>query len=186
MKKMMMMGAIVLFGVFGLFGLMGRGVVVAEETTFGTLQDVTYANQLWSVLIEERLVGRQAFQTTPYEGAEPHGFVLQTLDGDVRVGRDTGRVIVKRNYGPEGIDVESVANDPVTYLKAVTVMFQREGFDEDNKDWFWVKYAPNGTILTNPKGEKLAGRVAKGRDKGCIACHQNAPGGDYIFNNDRR
>ena len=31
----------------------------------------------------------------------------------------------------------------------------------------------------------LAGRVAKGAPKGCIACHRAAPGGDLVFNNDR-
>ena len=168
----------------GVFALL-RFDATAEEN-FGTLQDVSFANQLWSVLIEERLVGSNGFQTVPYEGAEPHGFVLQTIDGVIQVGRNEGRVIVKRNYGPEGVSVESVANNPSTYLKAVTVMFKRDGYDSDNADWFWVKYAPNGTVLTNPKGEKLAGRVAKGRDMGCIACHSGAPGGDYIFNNDRR
>ncbi|MBC6497823.1 MAG: cytochrome P460 family protein [Alphaproteobacteria bacterium GM7ARS4] len=156
------------------------------EEAFGTLSDVSFANKLWSVLVEERLVGRKSFQTTPYEGTEPHGFVLQTIDGMIGVGSDTGYVIVKRNYGPEGVGVDAVADDPATYLKAVTVMFQRPGYDKDNDDWFWVKYAPDGTVLTNPKGEKLAGRVAKGRDQGCIACHVNAPGGDYVFNNNRR
>ena len=26
-----------------------------------------------------------------------------------------------------------------------------------------------------------AGRIAKGADQGCIACHQSAPGGDYLY-----
>ena len=39
-----------------------------------------------------------------------------------------------------------------------------------------VKFAPNGEIMTNEKGRKLAGRVAKGMTKGCIACHSNAGG----------
>jgi len=60
-----------------------------------------------------------------------------------------------------------------------------KGYDPDDKDWFWVKYAPDGTVLTNPKGMKLAGRVAKGMDKGCIACHAGAPGGDMVFNHDK-
>jgi len=36
----------------------------------------------------------------------------------------------------------------------------------------------------NPKGMQLAGRVAKGAEKGCIACHGSAPGDDYLFTTD--
>jgi hypothetical protein len=31
----------------------------------------------------------------------------------------------------------------------------------------------------------LAGRVAKGANEGCIACHTSAPGKDYVFTHDR-
>jgi|GEM_PF-3494242 len=30
----------------------------------------------------------------------------------------------------------------------------------------------------------MAGRVAKGMEQGCIACHSNAVDGDYLFAND--
>ena len=94
----------------------------------------------------------------------------------------TGQVIVKRNYGPEGVSVEEVLSDPVEHLAAVTVMFKREeGYDPDNQNWFWVKYLPDGSLDQNPMGVRLAGRVAKGADQGCIACHSGAPGGDYEF-----
>ena len=46
-------------------------------------------------------------------------------------------------------------------------------------------YRADGTLDKNPKGMQLAGRVAKGAAKGCIACHTAAPGGDMVFNNDR-
>jgi hypothetical protein len=50
----------------------------------------------------------------------------------VGFGGHKGLAIVKRNYGGDGVSVPAVANDPNTYLKAVTVMFQREaGYDED-------------------------------------------------------
>lgn len=79
-----------------------------------------------------------------------------------------------------------MADDPEGWLKAVTVMYRREkGYDPDNQDWFWAKYGPDGTLDTNPKGIPLAGRVAKGMDAGCIACHAGAPGADMVFNHDR-
>jgi len=65
-------------------------------------------------------------------------------------------------------------------------MFKREnGYDADNKSWFWARYYPDGSLFKNPKGMKLAGRVAKGKKKACIACHVLAPGGDYIYTQNR-
>jgi hypothetical protein len=58
---------------------------------------------------------------------------------------------------------------------------REDGYDAKNGNWFWVKYKPNGNLHTNAKGMKLAGRVAKGMDKGCIACHQSASGNDLVF-----
>ena len=64
-------------------------------------------------------------------------------------------------------------------------MLQREpGYDADNQNWFWVKYAPDGNIEKNPAGKRLAGRVAKGAPKGCISCHLQAGGNDYLYSND--
>ena len=66
--------------------------------------------------------------------------------------------------------------------------YQREsGYDSDNEDWFWAKYMPDGSLAVKSKmGMKirLAGRVAKGKSEGCIACHHGAPGGDYVFASD--
>lgn len=148
--------------------------------------NVKYASQLWSALEKASLVGPGAVQSTPYEGQEPHGAVLVVLEQNVSVGGHTGVAIVKNNFGGEGVSKETVANDPGKYLASVTVMYQREqGYDPDHQNWFWAKYNPDGTLAANPKGMKLAGRVAKGAQKGCIACHDLAPGDDYIFNHDR-
>lgn len=129
---------------------------------FGTPDDVKYAAALWKQLTDERLVGKNAITSTPYTGMRPHGAILDTMDSQITVKVHTGDVIVKKNYGGEGVTKEAVANDPDKWLKAVTVMYRREkGFDSNNKDWFWVKYAPDGTVMKNPKGMSLAGRVAK-------------------------
>ncbi|MFQ5935909.1 MAG: cytochrome P460 family protein [Acidiferrobacterales bacterium] len=152
---------------------------------FGGPEDVEYAAKLWKAMKKAKLVGAGAIQGTPYTGQHPHGAILDTLDSTVKVGGKTGAVIVKRNYGGKGVSKQAVANDPGKYLKAVTVMYKRNGYDPENGDWFWVKYKPDGGLHTNPKGMKLAGRVAKGAKKGCIACHKAAPGGDFVFNNNR-
>ncbi len=152
---------------------------------FGGADDMDYAGKLWQSLTDSKLVGSGAIMSTPYTGMHPHGAILDTIDAKTTVGKDTGVVLVKRNYGGEGVSKAAVADDPEKYLKAVTVMFKRHGYDPENKDWFWVKYAPDGSVLKNPKEMSLAGRVAKGMDKGCIACHTAAPGGDMVYNHNR-
>lgn len=163
-----------------------------QAAPFGNAGDTSYAKSVWNALVNAKLAGDDAIQGTPYTGQAPHGKVLVTIDSTITVHNnlagpngDTGVVIVKRNYGGPSVTNESVSQDPNKDLKAVTVMFKREGFDPDDKDWFWAKFKPNGGLHTNPKGMKLAGKVAKGMPKGCIACHQSAPGGDFVFKHDR-
>ena len=154
---------------------------------YGSDDDVNSARSLWSALEREQLVGSKVIHSTPYQGIHPHGAVLETLDAEVNVSGHRGVVIVKRNYGGSGASKRTVATNPQQYLQAITVMFKRErGYDTDNKDWFWVKYAPNGEIFKDAQGQALAGRVAKdSQTEGCIACHRSAPGADYVFNHDR-
>ena len=156
----------------------------ADEMDFGGPDSISYSTELWAALVDANLVGDSATPDKPYKGVHPHGAILETLTSEVTVGNLTGTVVVKRNYGGEGLTMDMVAADRAKHLKAVTVMFKREeGYDSDNQDWFWSKYKPDGSLDTNPKGVQLAGRVAKGKPKGCISCHTGAPGGDYLFTN---
>ena len=158
----------------------------SDDAPFGGPASVAFAADLWQAMTAAGLAGGGALQGTPYTGQHPHGAILDTLDTTLSVGGRRGEIIVKRNYGGEGVSKAAVADDPARHLKAVTVMFRREkGYDSDNADWFWAKYLPDGSLDTNPKGAALAGRVAKGAPKGCIACHRAAPVGDLVFNNDR-
>ena len=151
---------------------------------FGTAMDTDYAQQLWQALNKAKLAGNGAIETVPYKGQPPHGAVLETFNSHLSVAGHNGVVYVKRNYGGKDITRSRVVNNRGKYLKAITVMFKREkGYDPENKDWFWAKYKPDGSLHSNPKGMLLAGRVAKGMNMGCIACHRAAPGGDYLFNN---
>ncbi len=157
----------------------------AAQAPFGAEEDVAYAATLWERLARFNLHGRTQINTVPYDGQHPHGAILETLEAYIQVEDDVGPVIVKRNYGGEGATKASVANNRGQYLEAVTVMFRRPGYDPENGNWFWAKYLPDGSLDQNPMGIPLAGRVAKGMDQGCIACHKAAPGGDYVFNHDR-
>ncbi len=154
----------------------------SQMAPFGSKEDAAYAASLWAALEKGGMVGKNAINTFPYEGTEPHGFVLETFYTKATVNGYTGEVIVKRNYGPKDVEVEAVQADRAKHLGAVTVMFKREaGYDSDNKDWFWVKYLPDGSLDKNPKGMMLAGKVAKGAKKGCIACHSLASGDDMVY-----
>ncbi len=154
-----------------------------DMAPFGTEDDVAYAALLWDVMEASNLAGENAIQTYPYEGIAPHGMMLQTFYSTGTINGTTGDLIVKRNYGPEGVTEDEVLLDPAKHLGAVTVMFRREaGYDADNQDWFWAKFLPDGSLDKNPKGMALAGRVAKGADVGCIACHSGVD--DYVFTSD--
>lgn len=166
---------------------MALGLIVttgsAQDAPFGNEADIGDADELWSVMEDMSLVGEGMIRSYPYEGIAPHGMMLETFYTTATVGGHTGDLLVKRNYGPEGVSVDEVLADPGKHLGAITVMFRREeGYDAENQNWFWAKYLPDGSLDKNPKGMELAGRVAKGADKGCIACHAGA--GDYVFTSD--
>lgn len=157
-----------------------------DARPFGGPDSTAYAAELWATLEDAGLAGPGYLVSKPYEGQHPHGAVLDTVEQEITVDGHSGIAIIKRNYGGEGISVAGVADAPGKWLKSVTVMYRREkGYDPDNRDWFWAKYSPDGTLNKNPKGMALAGRVAKGMDAGCIACHAGAPGGDMVYNHDR-
>lgn len=158
--------------------------VQAQDMPFGSDDDAAYAKLLWDVMEAERLVGPDMLRTKPYDGTDPHGMMLETFYTTATIEGHDGDLIVKRNFGPAGVTEDQVLNDPGNHLAAVTVMFRREeGYDPENKDWFWVKYLPDGSLDKTPNGMGMAGQVAKGMDTGCIACHQGA-GEDMVFTSD--
>jgi len=151
----------------------------------GSDLDKKDAAELWAVLKQENLVGPSMKRARIYPGSPPHGKILETLYKEVSVNGHSGMAIIKRNYGGPGVSVETVEANPSKYLKAVTVMFKRErGYDTEDKNWFYAKYKADGSLHTKEKmmmDIALAGRVAKGKDEGCISCHKGAPGGDFVF-----
>lgn len=155
--------------------------VNASAADFGDPENVNYARELWSTMIDAGYAGPGGLMSRPYTGQHPHGAILDTISGQIAMQGKLHQIIVKRNYGGEGVSISNVANDPEKYLKAVTVMLKRPGYDPENNDWFWAKYLPDGSLDKNPAGMQLAGKVAKGKPKGCIACHSAAPGGDMMF-----
>ena len=153
-----------------------------KEMAFGGEKDVEFANKLWKAMegYENWLMKSDVSM-----GASPHGQFVGLYYNMVNVDGKPYHVIVKDNFGGKDTILEIVSKSPKKYLVAVTPMVQREaGYDPDNNDWFWVKYSADGTVDKNPKGMALAGRVAKGMETGCIACHMKAKDKDYLFTND--
>jgi hypothetical protein len=166
-------------------GALYIGDAQAQNMQFGGRQSVAFAQDLWDAM--------QGYENWPmksdfYEGQEPHGAILRMYYNMVSVEGIPYHVIIKDNYGGENATISRVRNNPGNYLGSVTVMVQREeGYDPEHNNWFWAKYLPDGTMDKNPKGIPLAGKVAKmggGEVAGCIGCHQNAAGEDYLFTND--
>ena len=104
-------------------------------------------------------------KTKLYEGRHPHGALLTTYvsKGAYQAivskagGIPSGEFIVKENYTPE------------KKLAAITVMYKQEGYNAEDGDWFWLKYAPDGTIQK------------EGKVGGCIGCHAAVKGNDWLF-----
>lgn len=145
---------------------------------FGGQDDLNRAASLW-----QAMRGYTNWVPFPgFEGWQPgfnfHGKVVKYYINSAAA-RDP------KNLGTGAIIVKEVYSDPrPDALKAVTAMQKIRGYDPEDADWFWVKFAPDGEVMANPKGMKLAGRVGKGMARGCIACHASAKGDDFVFAND--
>lgn len=164
-----------------LAGFVASTSVPAQEMMFGSDADANYAAGLWSVMVEQNLAGPAAVHSSLAEGTEPHG-LFEVFYSSASIDGHSGNLIVKRNYGTVEVTEDEVASDYDSYLRAITVMFRREdGYDPDNGDWFWAAFMSDGTVVKNEMGVQMAGRIAKGMDEGCIACHSSADGEDYVF-----
>lgn len=165
--------------------VLGAASVQAQDMPpFGSDADVEYAKLIWDAMTAAKLAGPGMIRATPYEGTDPHGMMLETFYTTATINGHTGDLIVKRNFGPAGVKADDVLADPDGHLGAYTVMFRREaGYDAEDKDWFWVKYLPDGSPDKMPNGMAMAGQIAKGMDEGCIACHKGG-GDDMVFTSD--
>ena len=166
--------------------ILGASSAMAQDMPmpFGSEADAEYAQLIWEVMQASRLAGPGMIRHTPYEGTDPHGMMLETFYTTATINGHTGDLVVKRNFGPEGVSADEVLADPDGHLGAYTVMFRREaGYDPEDKDWFWVKYLPDGSLDKMPNGMPMAGQLVKGMDEGCIACHQGG-GEDLVYTSD--
>lgn len=95
-------------------------------------------------------------------GRAPHGALHKVYVNDraynsSRPPVQYGSIAVKENYGKDET------------LKAITVMYKKQGYNPDDGDWFWGKYSPDG------KADKF------GKPAGCIGCHGTRAANDFIL-----
>ncbi|RDC72343.1 hypothetical protein DLJ49_10540 [Rhodovulum sp. 12E13] len=153
------------------------GATVAFGQNGAGQADQGYAAELWQMMTERDLAGENAVQAFPYAGTDPHGMMLETFYTEATIDGHSGDLVIKRNYGPEGVTVEEVLGAGDDHLASITIMFRRgDGYAPDSGNWFWAKYLPNGSLDRAPDGTPLAGPA-----RGCISCHADADGGDYLF-----
>lgn len=139
-------------------------------------EDVAHAQKMWQEIKEYTTWSEPDGFAGWQEGKSPHGAILRYRVNDVAE-RDLeadGAVIVKANYTERSDEA----------LESLTVMQKRAGYDPQTGDWFYAKFSPQGAVMANPQGMKLAGLVGKNKGEGCIACHAKADGDDYLFMND--
>ena len=155
-----------------------------KEAPKMSMEEVTkaekMAGELWSKMQGgnysenwEMWPGKEAF----YKGKEPHGVLLTTYVNEAAYKAIVNKegqmlavaIIIKENYMPDKT------------LGAITVMHKIEGFNPKANDWFWVKFGPDGEVMTMEMGGmtmKLAGKVP-----GCIDCHGVQSSNAYVFTN---
>ncbi|WP_167512442.1 cytochrome P460 family protein [Oceanidesulfovibrio marinus] len=99
------------------------------------------------------------------EGSRAHGefvniYVNKLALESIQAGQmpvQEGSIVLKENF------------DPSKTLTAVTLMYKKAGFDPDNGDWFYLSYAPDGTIQ------------AEGKVGDCMDCHARVANKDWLF-----
>lgn len=156
---------------------------------YGGPSDVAFALSLWNALTDAGLAGPEALQTRPYPGRVPHGPLVQQLHGLLRVGTQMQPVLVLRSYAASdggALDAARVLAAPERYLRDISVMYRRPGYDAADRDWYWVSYNADGSLRRDAQQLALAGRIsAPDGSGGCSGCHRAAPGDDRVFAHNR-
>ena len=158
---------------------LSSGPAWSTGVRYGFKSDVALAEALWRALCGARMAGPDRLNVHAFAGRKPHAIVQQIWAGNVMVQGRMARAVVKANHTSHGATIQSVYDHPNKYLTSYTVMFQNiAGYDPQNRDWFWVKFGPDGQIDKDTNGVAIAGRVDSPSGFGCAACHRKLGGKD--------
>jgi hypothetical protein len=147
----------------------------AGKTSTETTPIVVNAADLFKMMGDGMATYRLFGGTTEMqEGKSPHGAYVTILVNDVAARSieekkgsfDEGSLIVKKNY------------DQDKKFTAYTVMYKVKGYDPEDGDWYWAKFAEDGT--TDLEGEAVKALFTE-KGEGCIACHAQVKDRDWVF-----
>ena len=164
MKKAVLVSAALLLAAVLSLPVIGQG----EKETAKRMMPAANGAALWEHMTTQSPYlgwGIWPGQILLVKGKSPHGEYIRVLANPIalkafREGADVlpdGSIIMKENYNGE------------KQLVALTPMFKVNGYNPEGGDWFWVKYAPDGTAL------------GEGKMKGCIDCHAKVKKKDWVF-----
>lgn len=157
----------------------------ANNAGYGAAGDVARAEMLWPLLEARGLVGADPVQTQLVLAREPVGQLIETLGARLSIEGEERLAFVKRVYA-SGVSPAEIDADRLGLLVHTVAMIRAErGYNAQADDWFFVRYGPEGAILTDQNGVPEAGRLHGQSDIGCMACHRTAPGDDFLFTTDR-
>lgn len=109
-----------------------------------------------------------------HPGRRPHGPLVRSAVNEVAGGGrpirgtlETGSVIALQNYTVE------------PHQHSIDVMAKLPGYREATNDWYFVRFAPDGSVMVS---DAEAMRRAREEERGCIHCHaRTADESDYLF-----
>jgi len=134
----------------------------------------TFEQKFWNYLQAVKYENWAPLPGTPagfYPGEGPHGAFLKLYANRTAAGAADqlpyGSILIKKNYGPDR-----------KTLMAVTVMYRVKDYNPGNRDWYWMKFEPNGQV------SEMAGMPLAGQVQMCADCHSGAAGDDLVFAND--
>jgi hypothetical protein len=155
----------------------GRLEIVGEGPPYGGPFDEEQASALWSELQPHLQWPALAPPSGMRPSTDPDGAFYAQHANSLAVtdpaALPLGSIILRRNF----------TSEDETALAGYTAMKRIDNFNPEGGDWFWAKFAPDGSLELDELGVPLAGAVGKGGTNGCISCHANAPGGDFVFSN---
>ena len=145
------------FGAISLIAACASLGTEEDQSTAGVLRTEMEGYQQWA-----QFEGYPGIQKSK---SKVHGKYVATYINAIAARNPTdlafGSIIVKANY----------AKKDVSTLKSTTVMKRIEGYDPENGDWFWARYAADGELTHS-------GKVSM-----CLDCHFDADD-DFVFLND--
>lgn len=86
---------------------------------------------------------------------------------------------IESKIAPNGSIIVKENLNSAKEIAAITVMVKVKEYNPGHGDWFWAKYAPDGTVMEHPEMHMpLAGKLKK-----CAECHKksNEQPNDFIM-----